>query len=175
MTVEILKWLVDISQYLPNHDYWVLLSSIRLWNQWAPLVSSWILVSPFCYFIVINMPGWCVSELQGTLGDYNLLVDLLNTDTEQIEIDEEIKVLRETNKEEADKLDSLFSHKQDLESMMRQLEVDIEEVWLWEMFLVLIFLGLIFSCLAEVWNVWARYIGQIYSYLHFIIWCRKAI
>ncbi|XP_069994854.1 intraflagellar transport protein 74 homolog isoform X2 [Penaeus vannamei] len=68
-----------------------------------------------------------LTELQGTLGDYNLLVDLLNTDTEQIEIDEEIKVLRETNKEEADKLDSLFSHKQDLESMMRQLEVDIEE------------------------------------------------
>ncbi|XP_037795044.1 intraflagellar transport protein 74 homolog [Penaeus monodon] len=66
-------------------------------------------------------------QLQGTLGDYNLLVDLLNTDTEQIEIEEEIKALKETNKEEADKLDSLFSHKQDLESMMRQLEVDIEE------------------------------------------------
>lgn len=64
------------------------------------------------------------------MGDYNLLVDLLNTDTEQIEIEEEIKALKDTNKEEGDKLDSLFSHKQDLESMMRQLEVDIEEVWL---------------------------------------------
>ncbi|XP_042865475.1 intraflagellar transport protein 74 homolog isoform X3 [Penaeus japonicus] len=68
-----------------------------------------------------------LTELQGTLGDYNLLVDLLNTDTEQIEIEEEIKSLKDTNKEEGDKLDSLFSHKQDLESMMRQLEVDIEE------------------------------------------------
>lgn len=68
-----------------------------------------------------------LTELQGTLGDYNLLVDLINTDTEKFEIDEETRLLKETNKEAADKLDATFSRKQDLESMMRQLEAEIEE------------------------------------------------
>lgn len=38
-----------------------------------------------------------VSELQGTLADYNLLVDLMNTDTEKLEIDEECQELKMLN------------------------------------------------------------------------------
>ncbi|XP_066960218.1 intraflagellar transport protein 74 homolog isoform X1 [Macrobrachium rosenbergii] len=68
-----------------------------------------------------------LTELQGTLGDYNLLLDLINTDTEKLEIDEETKALKETNQENRHKLDALFTRKQDLESMMRQLEAEIEE------------------------------------------------
>ncbi|XP_068222988.1 intraflagellar transport protein 74 homolog isoform X1 [Palaemon carinicauda] len=68
-----------------------------------------------------------LTELQGALGDYNLLLDLVNTDTEKLEIDEETKALKETNQENRDKLDALFTRKQDMESMMRQLEGEIEE------------------------------------------------
>ncbi|XP_071542794.1 intraflagellar transport protein 74 homolog isoform X2 [Panulirus ornatus] len=68
-----------------------------------------------------------LTELQGTLADYNLLLDLINTDTERVEIDDETRELKEVNKGEADKLEALFTRKQDLESMMRQLEAEIEE------------------------------------------------
>ncbi|KAK7027296.1 Intraflagellar transport protein 74 [Halocaridina rubra] len=68
-----------------------------------------------------------LTELQGTLGDYNLLVDFVNTDTEQSEIDEETRAMKDTNQEAAEKLDALFTRKQDMEHMMRQLEVEIDE------------------------------------------------
>ena len=67
-------------------------------------------------------------ELQGGLADYNLLVDLINTDTERAEVDLEAKDLHQTNQEEAEQLDALFTRKQDLEATMRQLENEIEEV-----------------------------------------------
>lgn len=68
-------------------------------------------------------------ELQGTLADYNLLVDLINTDAERAEVDLETKELHEANQQEAEQLDAMFTLKQDLESTMRQLENEIEEVW----------------------------------------------
>lgn len=68
-------------------------------------------------------------ELQGNLADYNLLVDLINTDVERAEVDLETKELHETNQQEAEQLDAMFTIKQDLESTMRQLENEIEEVW----------------------------------------------
>ncbi|KAK8749313.1 hypothetical protein OTU49_015793 [Cherax quadricarinatus] len=68
-----------------------------------------------------------LTELQGKLADYNLLVDLVNMDTERGEIDQETREMKEANQVEADNLDALFTRKQDLESMMRQLEAEIEE------------------------------------------------
>ncbi|KAK8386714.1 hypothetical protein O3P69_017878 [Scylla paramamosain] len=68
-----------------------------------------------------------LTELQGGLADYNLLVDLINTDTERDEVDMETKERRQSNQEEAEKLDVLFTRKQDLEATMRQLENEIEE------------------------------------------------
>ena len=35
--------------------------------------------------------------LQGSLADYNLLIDLMNTDTEKMEIDEECQELTQQN------------------------------------------------------------------------------
>ncbi|XP_050727865.1 intraflagellar transport protein 74 homolog isoform X2 [Eriocheir sinensis] len=68
-----------------------------------------------------------LTELQGTLADYNLLVDLINTDVERAEVDLETKELHETNQQEAEQLDAVFTIKQDLETTMRQLENEIEE------------------------------------------------
>ncbi|XP_042224625.1 intraflagellar transport protein 74 homolog [Homarus americanus] len=68
-----------------------------------------------------------LTEMQGNLADYNLLVDLINTDTERVEIDDETREFKESNQHEAENLETLFSHKQDLESLMRQLEAEIEE------------------------------------------------
>lgn len=62
------------------------------------------------------------------MADYNLLVDLINTDAERVEVDLETKELREANQQEAEQLDALFTLKQDLETTMRQLENEIEEV-----------------------------------------------
>lgn len=67
-------------------------------------------------------------ELQGGLADYNLLVDLINTDAERAEVDLETKELHQTNQQEAEQLDALFTRKQNLEATMRQLENEIEEV-----------------------------------------------
>ncbi|RXG55374.1 Intraflagellar transport protein 74-like protein [Armadillidium vulgare] len=66
-------------------------------------------------------------ELQGTLADYNALVDLMNTDTEQAEVIEDMMELKEENDHKMSKLDSLFSQKQEKENYMRQLENEIEE------------------------------------------------
>lgn len=62
------------------------------------------------------------------MADYNLLVDLMNTDTEQVEVNEDVKQLKETNDEKMSKLDTLFVQKQEKENLMRQLENEIEEV-----------------------------------------------
>ncbi|XP_045608252.1 intraflagellar transport protein 74 homolog isoform X2 [Procambarus clarkii] len=68
-----------------------------------------------------------LTELQGKLADYNLLVDLINMDTERAEVDHECREMKEANQVEAENLDLLFTRKQDLESMMRQLEAEIDE------------------------------------------------
>lgn len=68
-----------------------------------------------------------LTELQGSLADYNLLVDLMNTDTEKLEIDEEYKELQEQNQEEAAKAEVLFGEKQELESTVRALEAQLED------------------------------------------------
>ena len=62
------------------------------------------------------------------MSDYNLLLDLINTDTEQLEIEAECKEIKEANEEATAKLDTIFAHKQELEKNMRQLELEIEEV-----------------------------------------------
>ncbi|CAL4111956.1 unnamed protein product, partial [Meganyctiphanes norvegica] len=68
-----------------------------------------------------------LTELQGNLADYNLLVDLVNTDTELGEIQLEHKELKEANDQEAQKLDIIFTRKQELENITKQLEKEIEE------------------------------------------------
>ena len=68
------------------------------------------------------------SELQGNLADYNLLVDLMNTDTEQVDVVEETRELKEENDEKMTQLDAFFSQKQEKEKAMKQIESEIEEV-----------------------------------------------
>ena len=49
---------------------------------------------------------------QGSLADYNLLVDKLNTDTERVEITSEVAELKTQNESESRDVDSIFSEKQ---------------------------------------------------------------
>ncbi|XP_018024266.1 intraflagellar transport protein 74 homolog [Hyalella azteca] len=68
-----------------------------------------------------------LTELQGTLADYNLLVDLTNTDTEKIEIDEECQELTMLNQEESAKLEAIFEEKKELEAAVRGMEAQLED------------------------------------------------
>ncbi|KAK4290679.1 hypothetical protein Pmani_036441 [Petrolisthes manimaculis] len=68
-----------------------------------------------------------LTELQGTLADYNLMVDLLNTDTEKGEVDAETREVAEENKQDEQELDALFSRKQHLQATAVQLETEIQE------------------------------------------------
>ena len=49
---------------------------------------------------------------QGTLADYNLLVDKLNTDTERAEVESEAAELRAQNEAESREVEALFAEKQ---------------------------------------------------------------
>lgn len=98
--------------------------TMRTWHSFISCLyiylSFLILFDPTIYLLF--------PELQGNLADYNLLVDLINTDVERAEVDLETKEMHEANQQEAEQLDAVFTLKQDLEITMRQLENEIEEV-----------------------------------------------
>ncbi|XP_067002650.1 intraflagellar transport protein 74 homolog isoform X2 [Anabrus simplex] len=68
-----------------------------------------------------------LTETQGQLADYNLVVDKLNTDTEKAEIDAECQELKNRNNEEASQIDQLFAQRQQKEEIIKQLEMEIEQ------------------------------------------------
>ena len=53
-----------------------------------------------------------ISESQGMLADYNLLVDKLNTDTDRADVEAEAAELRADNDAESREVESLFAEKQ---------------------------------------------------------------
>ena len=53
-----------------------------------------------------------ISESQGVLADYNLLVDKLNTDTDRADVEAEAAELRADNDAESREVESLFAEKQ---------------------------------------------------------------
>ncbi|GFG30226.1 hypothetical protein Cfor_11146 [Coptotermes formosanus] len=68
-----------------------------------------------------------LTELQGQLADYNLVVDKVNTDTEKGEVDAECKELKEQNDQALAELEQLLSQRQQKEAQIRQLEKEIEQ------------------------------------------------
>ena len=66
-------------------------------------------------------------ESQGTLADYNLLVDKLNTDTERAEVESEADALKNNNISESKEVDLLFAEKQEKMNKIKQLEMEIDQ------------------------------------------------
>ncbi|XP_074642572.1 intraflagellar transport protein 74 homolog [Tubulanus polymorphus] len=68
-----------------------------------------------------------LKHYQGELGDFNTLVDKLNTDEDIQDVQMDFDELRTQNDREAKSLDSLFTQKQEKENQIRQLEVELEQ------------------------------------------------
>ena len=58
-----------------------------------------------------------LTESQGILADYNLMMDKLNTDTERVEIEAEAEEVRAANASEAAEIENLFAEKQQREKV----------------------------------------------------------
>lgn len=68
-----------------------------------------------------------LTEQQGVLADYNLLVDKLNTDSERSEITSEIAELKVQNETENKEVEALFAEKQTRVAQIEALEQEIEQ------------------------------------------------
>ncbi|XP_069681433.1 intraflagellar transport protein 74 homolog isoform X1 [Periplaneta americana] len=68
-----------------------------------------------------------LTELQGQLADYNLVVDKVNTDTERSDVDAECSELKVQNDQTMTQLEHLFSQRQQREAQINQLEKEIEQ------------------------------------------------
>ncbi|XP_033636610.1 intraflagellar transport protein 74 homolog [Asterias rubens] len=68
-----------------------------------------------------------VKELQGQLGDYNTLVDKINTDTAMEDVLEDHKDLKIQNDTEAKNIDKIFTQRQDVEQTIHQIEQEIQQ------------------------------------------------
>ncbi|XP_071478902.1 intraflagellar transport protein 74 homolog [Diadema antillarum] len=68
-----------------------------------------------------------IKELQGQLGDYNTLVDKLNTDTEMDEVQEDFNQLKVENDLESKNIDAIFTTRQETESQIAQVSVEIQQ------------------------------------------------
>ncbi|KAJ3121351.1 Intraflagellar transport protein 74 [Nowakowskiella sp. JEL0407] len=66
-------------------------------------------------------------ELQGQLGDLNLLVDKLHTDTELEDMESYFNQLKLKNQRESVVLDEIFSQRQQIENIIKDIENQIEE------------------------------------------------
>ncbi|XP_070563843.1 intraflagellar transport protein 74 homolog [Ptychodera flava] len=67
-------------------------------------------------------------ELQGQLGDYNTLVDKLNTDTEMDEVLEDYNQVKVQNDMEAKSIDTIFTERQEKEQQIQLVEVEIDQL-----------------------------------------------
>ncbi|XP_038048644.1 intraflagellar transport protein 74 homolog [Patiria miniata] len=68
-----------------------------------------------------------VKEQQGQLGDYNTLVDKLNTDTAMEEVLEDHNQLKAQNDVEAKNIDKIFTQRQEIEQNIHQVEQEIQQ------------------------------------------------
>ncbi|XP_065207394.1 intraflagellar transport protein 74 homolog [Planococcus citri] len=68
-----------------------------------------------------------LTELQGTLADYNLVMDRLHTGTELADIQAEYQSLKATNDAEHVKLEQLFAERTQRQQQIRQVEEDIQK------------------------------------------------
>ncbi|KAK2194084.1 hypothetical protein NP493_2g01002 [Ridgeia piscesae] len=68
-----------------------------------------------------------IRDLQGELADYNTLVDKLNTDESINDIRMDCDELKVQNDRESKTLDTLFEAKKEKESLIRQLEIELQQ------------------------------------------------
>lgn len=68
-----------------------------------------------------------INDFQGQLGDYNMLVDKLNTDTEVEEVNREYQELKIQNEQESKMVDMIFANKREHEVHIEALEREIEQ------------------------------------------------
>lgn len=69
-----------------------------------------------------------VIELQGTLADYNLVMDKIHTGTEVKDIESEYEIIKRNNDSEQIKLELLFKERTQKQQQIHQLEEEIKKV-----------------------------------------------
>ena len=69
-----------------------------------------------------------LTELQGQLADYNLVIDKINTNSDKSQIDAEAYELKEENDRQAEALEQLFEQTRIKEQQIQQLENEIQNV-----------------------------------------------
>ncbi|XP_064626077.1 intraflagellar transport protein 74 homolog isoform X2 [Lineus longissimus] len=68
-----------------------------------------------------------LKSLQGELGDYNTLVDKLNTDEDIQDVQMDLEELKAQNERDAKNIDHLFGQKQEKENVILQLERELDQ------------------------------------------------
>jgi len=68
-----------------------------------------------------------VTNYQGQLADYNLLVDKLNTDTDRADVELECRDLKQDNDQLSQEVEQLWAEKQLKEQQIQQLELELEQ------------------------------------------------
>lgn len=69
-----------------------------------------------------------LTELQGQLADYNLVIDKINTNTDVGQIEAEAQELKNENDHHAAALEQLFEQNRVKEQQIQQLEIEIQNV-----------------------------------------------
>ncbi|KAM6033268.1 intraflagellar transport protein 74 homolog isoform 1-T2 [Chlamydotis macqueenii] len=67
-----------------------------------------------------------IKEFQGQLADYNMVVDILNTDTDTAEVIQDYNMLKVQNDRDAQSVDKIFTERQATEKLIQGVEEDIE-------------------------------------------------
>ncbi|NWH72205.1 IFT74 protein, partial [Piaya cayana] len=67
-----------------------------------------------------------IKEFQGQLADYNMVVDILNTNTDISEVIRDYNVLKVQNDRDAQNVDKIFTERQATEKLIQGVEEDIE-------------------------------------------------
>ncbi|KAM9367577.1 intraflagellar transport protein 74 homolog [Phaethornis superciliosus] len=67
-----------------------------------------------------------IKEFQGLLGDYNMVVDILNTNTDISEVIRDYNTLKVQNDRDAQSVDKIFTERQATEKLIQGVEEDIE-------------------------------------------------
>ncbi|XP_040396280.1 intraflagellar transport protein 74 homolog isoform X1 [Cygnus olor] len=67
-----------------------------------------------------------IKEFQGQLADYNMVVDILNTNTDVAEVIHDYNMLKVQNDRDAQSVDKIFTERQATEKLIQAVEEDIE-------------------------------------------------
>ncbi|XP_010193173.1 PREDICTED: intraflagellar transport protein 74 homolog, partial [Mesitornis unicolor] len=67
-----------------------------------------------------------IKEFQGQLADYNMVVDILNTNTDMTEVIRDYNMLKVQNDRDAQSVDKIFTERQTIEKSIQAVEEDIE-------------------------------------------------